>query len=99
MNVFNTHSSPANGQPTLKRSDSIMYFQNNRMLGDPNHQPQEHPMIIPQPMQPSMQIPQDVQEAFAHLKQYSFRDVYRWLKIDRQEGKLPRCTPALPHVN
>jgi hypothetical protein len=89
MNVFGAHTSQANGQPALKRSDSILYFQNNRIIGDPNHQAQEAGMILPpQAMQqPSPQIPQDVQEAFSRLKQYTFRDLYRWLKIDRQDGK------------
>lgn len=37
-------------------------------------------------MPPEMMIPHDVQEAFQVLRKYSFRDVYRWLKIDRQHG-------------
>lgn len=46
----------------------------------------------PQPTQPpttvpSEVIPADVAEVFQVLKKYHFRDIYRWLKIDRQDGK------------
>jgi len=39
-------------------------------------------------MPPEMMIPQDVAECFHVLQKYSFRDIYRWLKIDRQHGAL-----------
>lgn len=36
-------------------------------------------------------IPPDVAQALDLLRGYSFRDVYRWLKIDRQDGNARPC--------
>jgi hypothetical protein len=50
----------------------------------------------PNPAQPSSVssdvIPADVAEVFKALKKYHFRDIYRWLKIDRQDGTAPLPT-------
>lgn len=40
------------------------------------------------PTQTPEAIPPDVAQALELLRNYSFRDVYRWLKIDRQDGMI-----------
>lgn len=42
-----------------------------------------------------MMIPQDVVECFHVLRKYSFRDIYRWLKIDRQHGSFNQAVLSM----
>ncbi|QDS73338.1 hypothetical protein FKW77_006675 [Venturia effusa] len=48
-------------------------------------------------MHNDMMIPQDVADCFQVLQKYSFRDVYRWLKIDRQHELVRNSTQPPPH--
>ena len=78
---FESHVAP-------KRSNSgreIIYLQNQRVLGS-----QQAPNEFGSPLSgsPSSQgIPADVIEAFDKLRAYSYRELYHWLKLDRQNGK------------
>lgn len=87
--VFGPNGSPGTQAP--KRSNSgreILYVQHNRVVG--SNQPvqeaylhQQHPAHVAN----EVQIPHDVAEVFnTVLRQYSFKDIYRWLKVDRQDG-------------
>jgi len=48
--------------------------------------PQRNSAAPPTPV-PTEIIPHDVAEVFQVLKKYHYRDVHRWLKIDRQDGR------------
>jgi hypothetical protein len=91
MNVMyaNDHS-PGGGAQAPKRSNSgreIVYIQNQRLIG--SGQSVQDSFLSPPP-QTHMQaptVPADVADVFNNvLRKYPFRDIYRWLKIDRQDG-------------
>jgi hypothetical protein len=44
-------------------------------------------------------MPPDVAQALELLRNYSFRDIYRWLKLDRQDGTAPLLPATQPHVS
>jgi len=85
--------------PTVapKRSNSgreIIYVQNQRIIGSSQTVgdfvgPSAHALA-------QQTIPDDVANAFAALRGYSYRELYHWLKIDRQDGT---CSiPISPRV-
>jgi hypothetical protein len=88
--MYANDPSPGGNAQAPKRSNSgreIVYIQNQRLLG--SGQPVQDSFLSPSPstqMQPPS-IPADVADVFNNvLRKYAFRDIYRWLKIDRQEG-------------
>lgn len=74
-----------------KRSNSgreIIYVQNQRIIGS---QQQVHDFSPHSSLSIANQgIPADVAEAFDRLRGYSYRELYHWLKLDRQHGKCRR---------
>jgi hypothetical protein len=76
------------GREIPRQAAEIMYIQNSRLVG--SNQP-IHDVIPSQPQQQQVfqrDMPADVRNVFDSVfKQYSFRDLYHWLKIDRAQGK------------
>jgi len=78
-----------------KRSNSgreIIYVQNQRIIGSTQT---VGDFVGPSHGLAQQTIPDEVANAFAALRGYSYRELYHWLKIDRQDGtyftQLPRA--------
>jgi hypothetical protein len=96
MNVMYANTGSPGGIQAPKRSNSgreILYIQNQRLIGS-GQSIQESYLAPPPNHLASSQVPADVAEVFNNvLRRYSFRDIYRWLKIDRQDGMSKHCLP------
>jgi hypothetical protein len=89
MNVMYANNNSPGGAQAPKRSNSgreILYIQNQRLIG--SGQVVQESFLSPPPTHlASPQVPAEVADVFNNvLRRYSFRDIYRWLKIDRQDG-------------
>lgn len=86
---MNPHMSTFDPSVAPKRSNSgreIIYVQNQRIIGSSQTvadyvSPSAHALA-------QQTMPDDVAQAFAALRGYSYRELYHWLKIDRQDGVL-----------
>lgn len=84
---MNQHLGAFDPSVAPKRSNSgreIIYVQNQRIIGSSQTvgdyvSPSAHALA-------QQTMPDDVAHAFATLKGYSYRELYHWLKIDRQDG-------------
>lgn len=85
---MNPHLGAFDPSVAPKRSNSgreIIYVQNQRIIGSSQTvgdyvSPSAHALA-------QQTMPDDVAQAFAALKGYSYRELYHWLKIDRQDGR------------
>ena len=97
MNPQLAHAQQFDPSVAPKRSNSgreILYIQNQRIVGSNQHLSNQHLNdFVPQQQHnnPSMlgqHMPPEVRAALDMMRHLSYREIYHWLKIDRQHGKV-----------
>lgn len=95
MNPQLAHAQQFDPSVAPKRSNSgreILYIQNQRIVGSNQHLSNQHlnDFVPQQQHNPSMlgqHMPPEVRAALDMMRHLSYREIYHWLKIDRQHGR------------
>jgi hypothetical protein len=72
--------------PDPTRGAITTQLEDDALISDLRYVFPQNGQQMPNGMPAHEQMPPDVAQALELLRNYSFKDVYRWLKIDRQDG-------------